>query len=731
MEGRVLFCLGVALELTYSQIRRDSRPENAIFATKVRSQQPNHHLRSRTGYEDLEDIITKRTDLLLGDEKVKKLPLVQSLNLSSEEYERMARRFKATVMAIFNPDRSDTKQQLLKKLRTAFVDQDYDGLDDELKYEFFLSITKTRLSKADVKRQRMLADLRYPIEWYPGTREMQRTIHLHVGPTNSGKTYHALKKLEAAKSGVYAGPLKLLAHEVYTRLSALGRPCNLITGDHRIIEAKLDQSLSTCTVEMIPLNVNLDVAVIDEVQMLAHDYRGWAWTQALLGVKAKEVHLCGEERAVPLVRELAVAMGDKLEMHHYKRLSPLKMMSTSLEGDLKKLRKGDCIVVFSRKAIHAMKREIERLTGKRVAMVYGSLPPETRAQQAKLFNDPDNEYDILVASDAIGMGLNLNIKRIIFESVAKNNGITYSTLDVSNIKQIAGRAGRYRTAEQATAEARPKEGKSIAPAIPPTKSLGLVTTMEKFDLRIVQQAMDSEADSLKTAGIFPPYTILEQFAGYFPPETPFSYILLRLHELSKMHPRFHLCSLQDQIFIADLIHNIKGLTISDRATITAAPLHYRDPLMPPMMEAFAKSIASQRSCSLLDYPEINLEVLDEPQSRDPDYLKRLESLHGGMVLYLWLSYRFPGVFPSRPLAMHVRESVERRIDNVLDQTEYNPKFMAKNRRLREESVLRDLTLGSLDEKIDSKAAAAHGQSEDADVNELSEEPPEERKAAVA
>ena len=82
-------------------------------------------------------------------------------------------------------------------------------------------------------------------------------------------------------------------------------------------------------------------------------------------------------------------------------------MSTSLEGDLTKLRKGDCIVTFSRMGIHALKKVIERQTGKRVAVVYGSLPPETRAQQAKLFNDPDNDYDILVASDAIGMGLNL------------------------------------------------------------------------------------------------------------------------------------------------------------------------------------------------------------------------------------------------------------------------------------------------------------------------------------
>ena len=110
---------------------------------------------------------------------------------------------------------------------------------------------------------------------------------------------------------------------------------------------------------------------------------------------------------MPLIRELAASMGDELEVHTYKRLTPLETMPTSLRRRLYNLRKGDCVVVFSRVGIHAMKKEIENVTQKRVAVVYGSLPPEIRAQQARLFNDPDNDYDILVASDAIGMGLNL------------------------------------------------------------------------------------------------------------------------------------------------------------------------------------------------------------------------------------------------------------------------------------------------------------------------------------
>lgn len=293
-------------------------------------------------------------------------------------------------------------------LRTAYAQQGNQGLDERLKYEFYTLLMSHRFTQSDIQNQQALADLRYPTEWYPATRAMHRTVHLHVGPTNSGKTYHALKKLEEAKSGVYAGPLRLLAHEIYTRLNAKGKRCTLVTGEERRSpDDTLRTDMSSCTVEMMPLNKEVEVAVIDEIQMIGNADRGWAWTQALLGVKAKEVHLCGEARSVPLIREICASIGEKLEIHEYTRLSPLQMAKESLNGNLKGLRKGDAVVSFSVMGIHALRRQIEAATGRKVATIYGSLPPETRAQQARLFNDPDNDYDFLVASDAIGMGLNL------------------------------------------------------------------------------------------------------------------------------------------------------------------------------------------------------------------------------------------------------------------------------------------------------------------------------------
>lgn len=254
--------------------------------------------------------------------------------------------------------------------------------------------------------QQKATDFRYPAEWYPFARSRQRTIHLHVGPTNSGKTYRALKRLEQAKSGFYAGPLRLLAQEVYSRFNAEGIPCNLVTGDE-VRTSDTPPRIISNTVEMVSIYKDYDVGVIDEIQMIADQDRGWAWTRAFLGSRAKELHVCGEERAVPLIKELATLMGDNLEIHQYQRLNPLRAETQSLNGDLRNLRKGDAIVTFSRINIHALKSAIEKSTGKRAAIVYGGLPAEIRTQQANLFNDPDNDYDYLVASDAIGMGLNL------------------------------------------------------------------------------------------------------------------------------------------------------------------------------------------------------------------------------------------------------------------------------------------------------------------------------------
>lgn len=303
-------------------------------------------------------------------------------------------------------EESGSTARLRNTVREGYLDSGRPGLLSALQAAFRNYAYDVQFSPG-IELQEKLVDFRYPTEWFPAARAIQRRVHLHVGPTNSGKTYQALKRLEEAKSGFYAGPLRLLAHEVYSRFNAKGKSCGLITGDEVKVDESVPPAIFSNTVEMVSLGKEMDVGVIDEIQMIADPARGWAWTRALLGCQAQELHLCGEERVVPLIRQLLASMGDKLEIHRYSRLNPLKPMNTSLKGDFKRLEKGDAVVAFSRITIHALKRQIEQTTGRRAAIVYGSLPAEIRAQQADLFNDPDNDYDFLVASDAIGMGLNL------------------------------------------------------------------------------------------------------------------------------------------------------------------------------------------------------------------------------------------------------------------------------------------------------------------------------------
>lgn len=569
------------------------------------------------------------------------------------------------------------------------------ALKDRLRYLFYAQVYGGRFTKAEHVNQKQVADLRFPAEWYPATREISRTVHLHVGPTNSGKTYHALKRLEEADRGIYLGPLRLLAHEVYTRLNAKGKACALVTGEEQRLPDG-DINMWSCTVEMAPLNTPLDVAVIDEIQMINHNDRGWAWTSAFLGVQAREVHLCGEARTVPIIKELCALIGDKVEVHEYERLTPLKVAPRSLNGDLTALEKGDCIVAFSVLGLHALRKEVETKTGKKCAIVYGSLPPETRAQQARLFNDPNNDYDYLVASDAVGMGLNLSIKRVIFESTMKHNGSQLVPLKISDIKQIGGRAGRYRTAHQAiesdNAAVEPPTGLGDAKKNVqdeknnhPPSTVGLVTTLDRMDIGYLRSAMNREPEPIETAGLFPPALIVERFANYFPPGTPFSYIMLRLHEISNVHPRFHLCTLRDQLAIADVIHPVKNLSINDRIVICAAPVNMRDEGERDFLRTLAECIADNKSGELLKLDGLPLERLDLEPTAERSYLYGLEQLHKMIVAYLWLSYRFPQVFTTRGVANHVKQMTEDAIERTLVQFSWSD-FREKHRQQRQEAM---------------------------------------------
>lgn len=694
----------------------------------------------------VQDTVNKQLSKLKDD--IADPAFLQSLQLSNEEFSKE--------WVAFQRSMSKWVQKPTREL-TRLVDEANNGkvtLETHLRYLFYAQVFGGRFTAAELANQKEVADLRYPAEWYPATRRIPRTVHMHVGPTNSGKTYHALKRLEEASSGIYLGPLRLLAHEVYTRLTAKGKSCALVTGEEQRMPDNDKPLMYSCTVEMAPLNTLLEVAVIDEIQMINHADRGWAWTQAFLGLQVREMHLCGEARTVPMMRELCALVGDELHVHNYERLTPLKVEPGSLNSNFKKLEKGDCIVAFTVIGIHALRREIEKRTGKQCAIVYGSLPPETRAQQARLFNDPDNDYDFLVASDAIGMGLNLYvqllchphktnclraIKRVIFESTTKYNGTSWVPLEIADVKQIAGRAGRFKTAHQAVNDDQQKSnsdatvdpviGLDDAPVQEQTDStIGWVTTLDRTDYPYLKYAMAREPTPIKTAGLFPPSLIVERFASYFPPGTPFSYILLRLHEMSEINPRFHLCTLKDQLKIADVIHTIKNLTVHERITICAAPLGMRQAPDRLFLHELAECIASNKAANLLDLKTLDLNVMDRPATGKRQYLYELENLHKQIVCYLWLSYRFPNIFTTRSLANYTKKILEDQIERTLTQfsiAELNRQRMRRKAFAEQGQQMQDPETEELDQMKQEDASLSGPAAEARDIfnSQALKEPP--------
>ena len=272
---------------------------------------------------------------------------------------------------------------------------------------------------------------------FPKALEMSRRFILHIGPTNCGKTYQALERLKEAENGVYLGPLRLLALEVYEKMKDAGIPCTMLTGEERIYEE--NSRIISSTVEMLDLDQRYDVAVIDEAQMIADSDRGHSWTRAILGVQAAEVHVCLSPSAEEVVTHLIALCGDSFEVHRYERKTRLlcEDVPFSFPDDV---REGDALIVFTKRMVLDIAGRLER-SGIQVSVIYGSLPPEIRRRQIQIF--AEGKTRIVVSTDAIGMGLNLPVRRIVFVQTTKFDGKQTRPLKTSEIRQIAGRAGRF------------------------------------------------------------------------------------------------------------------------------------------------------------------------------------------------------------------------------------------------------------------------------------------------
>ncbi|GAA6013335.1 hypothetical protein JCM11491_006358 [Sporobolomyces phaffii] len=547
-----------------------------------------------------------------------------------------------------------------------------------------------------------IADRRFASESYPEARQQRRKLILHVGPTNSGKTYNALVALARARTGAYAGPLRLLAHEVFTRFNQgqVGtepkRVCNLVTGEEqRILDP--EAGLISCTVEMFPLTRRLDVGVVDEIQMLGDPQRGSAWTQAVVGSLCDELHLCGEASVVDLVTEIGRELGDEVEVRTYERLSPLVVADQSLDGDLTRIRKGDCLVTFSRSNIFMFKRQIEAKTGLRVAVAYGGLPPEVREEQARAFNA--GEYDVLVASDAVGMGLNLKIRRIVFESLHKWDGSAEVRLATPQIKQIAGRAGRYGVHTPVSPSAPDLD--APAAAVEPDTVNGEATTLDADDLELLRAAMLEPTVQVTQASVTPPFDAFRRLYDLLPRETPMSRIFGLARAFTRTGRQYRATGTHQLGLVGDKIAHVHPLTFQERYTFGSAPVNLRDARVVEALVAFVTEFARGRPVLMQAWgTKVGLfDLLDRIDRDRPapapspasstspptpavsgdgggvgvlnavfagTTLQTLESFHRCLTLYLWLSYRLAPIFSDQAAARELRHRVERAIEVVLD-----------------------------------------------------------------
>lgn len=505
-------------------------------------------------------------------------------------------------------------------------------------------------------------DLQRPENWFPEARKMRRKIIMHVGPTNSGKTHYSLQEFAKAKSGYYAGPLRMLAREVYERFLAQGVNCNLVTGEEiipSIDEFGVISGLSAGTIEMIPLRKKMDICVIDEIQMIADEQRGSAWTTAVLGVQAKELHLCGEERSIEIIKKIAEATGDDLEIKHYTRLGQLRVMSSPLKL-LSDLQSGDCVVLFSKRKILDMKCKIELQTNLKVGVIYGALPPEVRAQESSRFNN--GQYDVLVASDAIGMGINLKIKRIVFGQTTKFNGLEMLPLSPSSIKQIAGRAGRYSHIEG--------------------ELEGLVTTFKNDELKYVRNVMSHEIGPITKAAIWPPDEFWMHFISCFEnrEEQRLSNAFNRFSLIFKKDApqNYFLSDLGTKTPITDFIKKKRVdslLTIDDQLRLSQLPLNLQsmDDAAFSDLHKVIKPIVDKDSKTIFDLNFLHLDLLAaEPPAKgaNVNIVERLEVLerdHKLTLVFMWLAQRWPTYYVDKGSASDVKLLLEKRISEELRQ----------------------------------------------------------------
>jgi ATP-dependent RNA helicase SUPV3L1/SUV3 len=255
-----------------------------------------------------------------------------------------------------------------------------------------------------------------------------------LGPTNTGKTHLAIETMLSFDSGMIGFPLRLLAREVYDRVikKVKTEKVALITGEEKIIPPNAKYYL--CTVESMPIDKNLDFVGVDEIQMCSDYERGHIFTERLLNMRGNNLTMFMGSNTI---KNIILKLDDDIEFINRNRLSKLTYTG---HKKISRINRKTAIIAFSAEEVYAIAELLRRQKGG-AAIVMGSLSPKTRNAQVELYQSGD--VDFLVATDAIGMGINMDLDYIYFSNLKKFDGKKLRKLNLSEIGQIAGRAGRY------------------------------------------------------------------------------------------------------------------------------------------------------------------------------------------------------------------------------------------------------------------------------------------------
>lgn len=358
------------------------------------------------------------------------IPYINRLDISNDCLESIYKKMATCELYLY--DRYKTGSNEYPDMFELFEDKKNFS---QLRSNTVLSIYMELYLKKMAKEQIIRLIPSNPKDEFPETRKMRRNFVIHLGLTNTGKTYHALEALKEAKSGAYLSPLRLLALEVQERLMEDNVLCSMLTGEEEDIIDGANHISST--VEKADYTKHYDVVVIDECQLIQDDSRGCYWTKAILGMKAETMHLCAAPEAEDILVKIIKDCQEEYEIIRHVRNTELVFSKEPFS--LKNTQKGDALVVFSRRSVLSIAEQLSQ-NGRKASVIYGALPYKTRKEQLKMFTE--GKTDVVVATDAIGMGLNLPIKRIVFLETIKYDGNSTRLLVPWEVKQIAGRAGR-------------------------------------------------------------------------------------------------------------------------------------------------------------------------------------------------------------------------------------------------------------------------------------------------